>query len=73
MFLVDIYIMKVWLKFLVLIELLVKKKYNFKNINGNWKIVWWKKYFICRGGLSKCIFLMIIKECIYRIYLVDIN
>lgn len=39
MFLVDIYIMKVWLKFLVLIELLVKNKYNFKNINGNWKIV----------------------------------
>lgn len=32
-----------------------------------------KKYFICRGGLSKCIFLMIIKEYIYRIYLVDVN
>lgn len=39
MFLVDIYIMKVWLKFLVLIELFVENKYNFKNINGNWKIV----------------------------------
>lgn len=30
MFLVDIYIMKVWLKFLVLIELLVKNKYKWK-------------------------------------------
>lgn len=39
MFLVDIYIMMVWLKFLVLIELLVKNKYNFKNINENRKIV----------------------------------
>lgn len=32
-----------------------------------------KKYLKGRGGLSKRTLPMIIKECIYRIYSVDIN